>query len=84
MIKAHFNGGPYDDQHRLLERDEWYVPVAVSHRILAQRQMPDDMPLPTARYGQYRMRRDAFGQPVPHNLDGVVEFDWHWRDTTIH
>lgn len=78
MIMAHLNGGPRDDQYINLERDELVIyrqerlPVSLSE---------DPSPIaPAHRLGRYRSRLDAFGQRVPHDLTGVVEFDWQGWD----
>lgn len=76
--KAHLNGGPYDDWYMVTEQIE--IRVAKIPRIMTFNmddegaRNPED--LISLDIGIYRMRFDAFNQPVPHNLDGVVEFDW--------
>lgn len=77
MIKAHFNGGPYDDRYMALERDDYRVPLVSSR--LAGPYDQDAPVMPSMRYGQYLMRRNFAGEPVYHNLAGVIEFDWDWR-----
>jgi hypothetical protein len=76
-IVAHFNGGPYDDQEMAVFCDSWRVAVL--------RTPPNIGILPTAMHvametyvheGEYHMRRDFLGEPVPHDLTGAIDFDW--------
>lgn len=73
-ISAHLNGGPYDDQCRVVEHPEYRVPLLSR---LSLFNLSDADPIsPTLRIGIYRMRLDGLGQPVPHDLTGVIEFDY--------
>lgn len=75
IIKAHLNGGPNDDAYMVV--DSTVIYVAGWRR--ASLTVPDSTSGPVVldyRNGSYRMRRDAYDQPVPHNLAGVIEYDW--------
>lgn len=72
MIEAHLNGGPMDDQYITLERPSFHV----ARRPRLSLQETDPSAHVTIERGSYAMRRDSLGQPVPHSLSNVVEFDW--------
>jgi hypothetical protein len=75
-VVAHLNGGPMDDQKVQVTSDRFGVPRHVNLRsMLAGPEAPDPTRV-TTQTGSYRMRRDTNGQPVPHDLSGVIEFDW--------
>jgi hypothetical protein len=78
MIKAHLNGGPVDDRYMDVERDVAYV-AGLLPTIFSIEDEPS-VRAPAFRQGQYRARRDSFGRMVPHNLAGVIEFDFEGWD----
>lgn len=78
-ILAHLNGGPRDDV--LVE-----IPFGSVFYVAGQRPWSfgdlseEAQPFTAILEGVYEVRRDASGEPVPHALDGSVEFDWGgWR-----
>jgi hypothetical protein len=72
VIIAHLNGGPRDDEMQVMAHDRWHVPV-MSYRHWSD---PADTYEPSSHYGTYVMRRDFLGDPVIHNLEGAIEYDW--------
>ena len=76
MIDAHFNGGPYDDRCYAVPRDVFYVPLMQVRLSLLPPPDPNTPIEPSMRTGVYKMRIDSNGDLVPHNLAGVIEYDW--------
>lgn len=63
--------------------DDQYVPVPqVPLRIVGLKESPNlfsnwDEPCAVPiRHGAYDIRRDDFGQPVPHSVSQIMEADW--------
>jgi hypothetical protein len=75
VISAHLNGGPKDDIYWTVESHTWRIAgmTRLSPALASDGATLTELPV---KIGRYEMRRDVFGQPVPHNLEGVVEFDW--------
>lgn len=71
---AHLNGGPMDDCHVVVQGITWRVEVERPWH-LSPAENPNPVVIEVVR-GVYEKRRDSFGQPVPHDLAGCIEFDW--------
>lgn len=73
-LRAHLNGGPHDDRYVSVNSDRYRVARSVDlSRALTE---PEPSAAASLRVGMYVMRCDVFGHPVPHDLAGVIEFDW--------
>jgi hypothetical protein len=79
VIRLHLNGGPRDDTYI----DHWLTTLQVArvrgglNTILNAVAEPDHL---GPQEGRYEMRLDSNGNPVPHNLEGLVEADWKGWD----
>jgi hypothetical protein len=74
IFRLHLNGGPRDDSYI----DHWMTTFEVAAVRGGLDTILDSGEVPTVatRTGQYRLRLDDNGDPVPHNLQGFVEADW--------
>lgn len=63
-----------DDQLGEVEHPEFQVPI-LPRLSLMQTATPESTSS-SLKVGVYRLRLDALGQPVPHDLTGSVEFDY--------
>jgi hypothetical protein len=70
---AHLNGGPRDDQYVICDSPLFGVSKLTRSGIVATTGASKLLP---GREGAYSLRFDANGSPVPHDMDGYVEFDW--------
>lgn len=74
-VLAHLNGGPRDDELIEVMSGTFYL-----RRIRRWDEDPMTMTAWDEDEGHYRVRRTFAGDPVPHALDGSVEYDWQgWR-----
>jgi len=74
VIRAHLNGGPRDDQYVAVPCDVFYIPGLPAGFQPFAEQTSCDFSFP--KTGAYRARSGWFGDPVPHDLAGTLEFDW--------
>lgn len=76
-VTAHLNGGPRDDDLLAVQNVEIFVVGMVRPVFVTE---PVELFGPSFKQGRYVMRLDGNGQPVPHNLDGAIEYDWEgWK-----
>lgn len=84
-LSLHLNGGPRDDAYVECQFPILFVRKLVTNAsgFSAAALLSADAPVVAFRVveGKYQVRRDVFGQSVPHNLAGWIEADWQGWDS---